>query len=151
MNMPGYTADASVYQTTNPYRSTGGTSLTDGSTIVAPQGCGLGRGALCGGGIALGSALCVGFCLDPLLGPGACYACWASALPGALLAFCKDCIPAAVRSVINAFESSGASSGGVGAGSTGCCPRGGMKCCGSCNNPSKKCDDVCVLRGQPCP
>src|SRR5262245_25509455 len=135
MNMPGYTAEWSVYRTTNPYRSGGASSLTDGNTIVAPQGCGLGRGALCAGGVALGSALCVGICFDPLLGPASCYACWASALPGALLAFCKDCIPAAVRAIIDAFESSGGGAGS-GAGSTGCCPRG-MKCCGSCNNPSK--------------
>lgn len=145
--LPGFTAEASAYQTSYQYRLAAGRgSLGDGNMIVVPQSCGIFQGVFCGTVIVAGSAACTAFCLS---GPAPCAGCWVTAL-GAFYSACKDCIPGWMRALIDQFEHGTGTGGGGGAGSTGCCPRG-MKCCGSCNNPSKKCDDVCVLRSQSCP
>jgi hypothetical protein len=59
MNMPAFTAEASLYQTNNHYRFGAGWSfLCDGNLIVTPQGCGWIEGIVCGGAIAGSIVLC---------------------------------------------------------------------------------------------
>jgi hypothetical protein len=155
MNMPGFAAEASLYHTNNHYRlAAGGPFLSgNGITTVIPQGCGWGKTILCGAGVAFGGAVCVGICLDPLLGPAPCYVCWATALPGSLLAFCKDCIPGWMRAIIDAFESGGGDGGG---GADLCCPvNQTCKCGGKCvRDPNGRLScvgGVCLHHLQECP
>ena len=59
MNMPGFTAEVSLYQTNNHYRVTaGGSFLSVGNATVTPQDCGWIKGGLCGFVIAGGVAAC---------------------------------------------------------------------------------------------
>jgi hypothetical protein len=121
MNMPGYTAEESLYQTNNHYRLGAGCSYSSNeSAAVTPQGCGLIKGAVCGGFIAGGTGLCTLTCLtgDPVL----CAGCWVTAL-GAVYSSCKDCIPGWMRALINAFESSGGGGGGPVRNPRRCCER----------------------------
>jgi hypothetical protein len=114
MNMPGFTAEESLYQTNNHYRlGAGGGYLSSVSTTVTPQGCGLIKGAVCGGFIAGGTGLCTLTCLtgDPVL----CAGCWVTAL-GAIYSSCKSCIPGWMRALIDAFESGGGAGSGGGRG-----------------------------------
>ena len=63
MQMPGFTAEASMYRTTNLYRSSAAAGLArDGTTGVLPQDSGIGRGILCGTLIATGAAACTALC-----------------------------------------------------------------------------------------
>lgn len=117
MNMPAFTAEASLYQTINHYQSAaGGSYLLNGNpTSVTPQACGWIKGGVCGTFIAGGTVLCVSACLA---GPAACALCWAGFL-GGLYGFCRDCIPGWMRALIDAFESGGGGSGGGGGGGGG--------------------------------
>ena len=154
MNMPGFTAETSLYQTNNHYRfATGGSFLSNGNTTVIPQDCGIGEGFACGGFIHGGVGLCSYACF--VEGDLAqCAGCWVLAL-GALYATCKDCIPAAFRTLIDLFESSGGvftgggGGGGVG-GSRPCCPRGHF-CRGRCTKVPGMglvCEGECVRPGE---
>src|SRR5262245_1655633 len=144
MTMPRFTAEASLYQTNNHYRfATGGSFLSTGNTTVIPQGCGLLQTALCTASVAGGIALCTGICLEPGGGIAICCCCWASALPGSLLAFCKYCIPGWMRAIIDAFESGGG-------GGPSCCPPGTICSCGG-HCYSGLCTGICLPPGAPCP
>ncbi len=140
MKMPGFTAEASLYQAINHYRSpAGGSFLVNGNTTITPQACGWVKGGVCGTFIAGGTVLCVSACLG---GPAACALCWAGFL-GGLYGFCRDCIPGWMRALIDAFESGG-SGGGGGGGSGGGGPRPigcevDEKCC------ERDADRNCVL------
>jgi hypothetical protein len=159
VTVPGFTAEASLYQTNNHYRAVVGSFLSDGNTTVTPQDCGWVKGGLCGVVIVGGTAACTAVCLAPG-GQTACYWCWAGFL-GASFAFCKDCIPGWMRDLIHAFESGGGTTtgggttgGGGGGGGGQCgCPRNN-KCCGACvKEPGKPlfCDGDCVPRNLQCP
>jgi hypothetical protein len=101
MNMPSFTADASLYQARNHYRSTAaGRFLDDGRATVTPQACGLAKGIICGTFIGAGAAACAAFCFS---GPVPCAGCWAFYL-GGLYQFCHDCIPEWMRDLIDAVE-----------------------------------------------
>lgn len=118
MNMPRFTAEASLYQTNNHYRfAASGSFLSDGNTTVTLQGCGWVKGAVCGGFITAGTGLCTLTCLTG--GPALCAGCWAVAL-GAVYSSCKDCIPGWMKALIDAFDS-----GGGGGGGGVLCSRGG--------------------------
>jgi hypothetical protein len=133
MNMPSFTADASLYQARNHYRSTAaGRFLDDGRATVTPQACGLAKGIICGTFIGAGAAACAAFCFS---GPVPCAGCWAFYL-GGLYQFCHDCIPEWMRDLIDAVEGNGG--GGGGGGVPQCCPHGKTcRCGGRCvTNPS---------------
>jgi hypothetical protein len=144
MSMPGFTAETSLYQTNNLYRSAVGGFLNNWNTTVTPQGCGILKGITCGVAIAGGTVLCTSACLA---GPAPCVGCWTGALAIVGYGFCRDCIPAWMRALIDVFDGGG-SGGGGGGGGGGCCPPG-RTCCGSCE--SGRCDDACIGPGQSCP
>lgn len=150
MQMPGFTAEASMYRSKNLYQSSAAAGLLrDSGTGVVPQDCGWASGILCGTLIGVGAAACTAFCFS---GPGPCAACWLAYL-GGVYQFCHDCIPAWMRALVDEFESGGGSGGGGGGGGGGgCCPPG-KRCCGNCAKVSGRlmCDDVCVGRRQACP
>src|SRR6266496_750549 len=102
MNMPGFTAEGSLYKTNNHYRFAEGRSfLNDKNTTVTPQGCGWVEGPVCGAIIVGGIGLCTASCLaSPELGGLPCYGCWAAYL-GGLYGFCRDCIPGWMRALID--------------------------------------------------
>ncbi len=144
MNMPGFTAETSLYQTNNHYRfATGRSFLSNGNSTVIPQDCGPLHTGFCAGGLALGATLCTGICLEPRAGIALCYVCWATALPGAALAFCKDCIPGWIRAIIDAFESGGG-------GGPSCCPPGTICSCGG-HCVGSLCTGICLPPGAACP
>jgi len=98
MNIPKFTAEASLYQTSNHYRfAAGGNSLNDGKTTVIPQGCNFIEAGVCGGAVVGVGALCLSACIA---GPVPCAACWGGAMPLALYGFCWDCIPDWIRDLI---------------------------------------------------
>src|SRR5271166_2925809 len=104
MQMPGFTAEASMYRTTNLYRSSAAAGLAREATAgVLPQDCGIGRGILCGTLIATGAAACTALCFG---GPAPCAACWLAYL-GGLFQFCHDCIPEWMRDLIDAAGGGG--------------------------------------------
>ena len=139
--MPGFTAETSLYQTSNRYQlAVGGIFRSNGNTVVIPQGCGWIKSITCGGAIAGCVVLCTSACLG---GPVACGACWVGCLGISLYGFCRDCIPD-----IGGGGDGGGSGGGGGGGGSGCCPPG-RRCCGSC--ASGRCDDACISPGQSCP
>lgn len=91
MSLPGFTAEASVYKTTNYYRlGAKGSFLNDGKSTITPQGCGIIEGIVCGTAIAGATVLCTSACTS---GPVACALCFSSALGITLFGFCRDCIP----------------------------------------------------------
>jgi hypothetical protein len=144
VNMPRLTAGVSLYRSTNQYRGATQGHLRDGvSPGVSPQGCGFVKGAVCAGFIAGGSGLCTITCLtgEPLL----CGGCWVTAL-GAVYSSCKECIPAWMRALVDAFESGG-SSGGSGGGGGGPV-RDPKRCCE--RNEFGRCI-LSVPRNEPCP
>src|SRR4051794_18857325 len=109
MNLPSFTAEASLYRTNNHYRFAAGGSFPGAeNTTVIPQGCGLFKGIFCGVAIATGTAACTAFCLS---GPAPCFACWTTLL-GGLYVSCRDCIPGWMRALIGIFESGGGGGGG---------------------------------------
>jgi hypothetical protein len=128
MNMPGFTAESSLYRTNNHYLTAGGSFSSDGHVTLAPQACGWIKGITCGVAIGGGVTLCTAACLGG--GPAACYACWAGALAIVGFGFCRDCIPKWMRDLVDAFESGGGGdgggSGGGGGGGGGGVPR---RCC----------------------
>jgi hypothetical protein len=114
MNVPLFNAEASLYRTGTHYVQSGAASLSAGGSAITPQSCGWIKGITCGAAIAGGTALCTASCFA---GPAACAACWAGALAIVGYGFCKDCIPAWMRALIDTFEGGGG--GGGGGGSTG--------------------------------
>ena len=111
MNMPGFTAEASLYKTSNHYRfAAGGSFLSDGKTTVTLQGCGFVERIVCGSAIVGGTVLCTSACLS---GPAPCAACWTGALAIVGYGFCRDCIPAWMRALIDIFEGGGGDGGGT--------------------------------------
>src|SRR5690349_15946600 len=167
MNMPSFTAEASLYRTSNRYLSAvGGSFPSGGYTVVNLQGCGVWDTIKCGVFVAAGitgcSLLCVGAIAAGPAAIAACVGCWAAVFPADLFISCRDCIPGWVRDIINIFESGGGGggSGGGGGGGTGggggqCgCPRSRPKCCGGCvKEPGMPlfCDGECVPRTAQCP
>jgi hypothetical protein len=152
MTVPTFNAEASLYRAENHYRSAAAAnhSAQEGFTVM-PQSCGLFRGIFCGAVIGLGSAACTALCF---YGPGPCAACWTAEL-GGLYQSCRDCIPAWMRALVDAFEEGGGGGGG-GGGSPSCCPQGKQcKCGGRCvtaNDGSVSCvDGVCLTPTQSCP
>lgn len=117
MTVPAFTADASLYRTSNHYRlGSSGSFPGDGNTTVFPQGCGRIEGIECGFVIAGGIVVCTASCLaSPALGGFPCWACWTGYL-GALYGFCKDCIPSWMKALIDEFESGHSGGGGGGLG-----------------------------------
>jgi hypothetical protein len=159
MTMPGFTAEASLYQTSNHYRFAAGGSLLDDGTTVSLQGCGFVDEIKCGIFVAAGvtgcSLLCVGAVVAGPAAIAACVGCWAAVFPADLFISCRDCIPGWVRDIIGIFESGGSSSGGGGPPPPiPCCP-GNKRCCGDCvplpNGRGMQCDDACIGPGQQCP
>lgn len=153
MNMPRFTAEASLYQTNNHYRSTAGRSfLSDGNTTVTPQDCGWLKGGACGIVIGGGVTVCTASCLaSPALGGLPCWVCWTGFL-GLSYGFCRDCIPGWMRHLLDLVEGGGGGGGG-GGGPCGC-PRGTTKCCGTCTiipGRGRFCDGDCIGPGQQCP
>jgi hypothetical protein len=143
MNMPGFTAETSLYQTNNHYRfAAGGSFLSNGNTTVTPQGCGVIEGIACGFVIAICLPVVAVVCgVDP--DPIACAGAWAACL-GVSYGTCKDCIPD--------------SSGGGGGGPPTCCRFGSTcECGGRCVTRSDgtgiiDCvDGTCLKPGQKCP
>jgi hypothetical protein len=137
MNMPRFTAEASLYHTNNHYWSAGGSFLSDGNTTVTPQGCGIFEKLRCGFFVGLGVAGCTALCLDG--GPPACAACWAAIFPADLYINCRDCIPSWMRALIDIFEGGGGDGAGGGGQindctTTGCGP--GQVCC-DCVSPGR--------------
>lgn len=101
MNMPGFSAESTVYQTQNHYQAAASAMLlAGGKPIVTPQGCGWIKGTVCGAAIAGGTVLCTSACLA---GPAPCVACWSGALAIVGYGFCRDCIPRWMRAVIRAL------------------------------------------------
>lgn len=157
MNMPGFTAETSIYATHRYYQTAGaGSFLSDGSAVVIPQGdCPwwkfFGCIAAVGGCTAGCSLTTVGFpaCLGLCLGAAGAIGCVACA---GLSSEDEDTATQAALSV------SGGGSGGGGTGGGGplgqCrCPRNN-KCCGSCvKEPGKPifCDGDCVPLTTQCP
>ncbi|WP_026734975.1 hypothetical protein [Fischerella sp. PCC 9605] len=83
MSMPGFTAEASLYTTSELYMLDANFGFSsDDSAIVYPQGCGWIKRITCGAAIAA----CV-----PLCGPY--IPCWIGCLGISLYGFCRDCIP----------------------------------------------------------
>ena len=141
MNIPGFVAGTSLYQTNNHYRvAAGGSFPSDGKTTVTPQGCGL---------LELGTCLGqIGVCI-PLVGaacasdPFSCSAAWAICM-GSSYAVCKDCID-------NIIEG-GEGGGGVGGTPHPCCPPG-TRCCGGCTKVPGQglfCEGDCIGLGEEC-
>lgn len=162
INMPGFTAEESLYQTSNHYFTAGGSFLSNGNTTVTPQACRFWYEApICGGLIIGGAAICTASCLagGGPAGGYPCYLCWTSYL-GVLYGFCRDCIPKWMKDLIDIFEGGGGSGGGGGGPPGGgypardCgCPVG-TRCCGGCHlvpGQGRVCDDGCVRPGEECP
>ena len=123
MNMPGFTAETSLYKMSQFYRGTGSRPPGDtGPAVVAQLFC------------STGCFLDLGFCAaDCVAGGGIC-------LPLCFLAFlrCQD-------------QCGNGSGGGVG-GQTPACPTG-KKCCGQfIKHPGgfTECDGDCIPIGQKC-
>jgi hypothetical protein len=136
MNMPGFSAETSVYRTTNRYRSAVSASFaTDGEMPVTPQDCGIIKGIVCGTAIGIGTTVCTASCLAAAnagpLGGYPCWLCWTGFLGAIGLGGCLDCIPQWMLDIIHAFENAGG--GGGGGGVSLCCPVGSTcKCGGRC-------------------
>lgn len=153
MNMPGFTAEASLYHTNNHYRfAAGGSFLSDGNTTVTPQGCGIIEFAECALYVGTVSLVCGAFCAAAAaLGPpgwAACFSCVVGAGGLGTLVSCHDCLPGPIRDVIDLARSQDGGDGGPPP-PPPCCPANRPICCGSC--ASGICDDACIRRGQSCP
>ena len=91
MNMPGFTAETSLYQTNNHYRGTaGGSVLSNGNTTITPQGCGVLEGIVCAGVVVGVVGLCGFLCAFPPTSDD-CFNCIIVALPAGF-GFCFDCV-----------------------------------------------------------
>jgi hypothetical protein len=164
MDMPGFTAETSLYQTNNHYRSAGGSFPNNGNTAVTPQACGFFDALFCGTFVAAVSGVCLGVCIAGIptgpLGAAACLACAVGVVGGSILTACHDCLPGVIRQQIDIAMSQGGSTGGGGGGGgggstggpCGCPPN--TKCCGECVKlPGQGlfCDGDCVPRNAACP
>jgi hypothetical protein len=160
MNLPSFTAEASLYKTANRYRGSAGSFASDGN-VVAAQDCGFTTGLVCGTFITGGVVVCTASCLaSPALGGIPCLVCWTGFL-GGLYGFCRDCIPAWMRALLDLAESGGGSNGGGGSGGGGgggvpkgqCgCPAG-QRCCGNCikvPGQGLQCDGDCTPKAMAC-
>jgi hypothetical protein len=150
MQLPNFTAEASIYQTKSHYRLiAGGSHQAYGSGNIFPQDCGLGKGLFCGFTLATTAAACVLLCLDG--GPQACGVCLTAAL-GADYGGCKDCFPGWIRALLDIFEGGGGGGGGGGppppdCTTTGCRPPSVCcECVGPpiCTTPAR-CKFLCTL------
>ena len=152
MSMPGFTAEASLYRTTNHYvASAAGGSAGVGAELV-PQDCGLFKEIFCSVAVAACVAACGALCLDG--GPAACAGCATIAM-GGLFVTCKDCLPGFIQALINIFEGGGGGGGG-GGGPPQCCPPGRTCSCGGrCvrqTDGSIRCvGGLCLAPHQACP
>jgi hypothetical protein len=151
MQLPNFTAEASIYQTTSHYRLTaGGDVLAHRNGNVVPQDCGWFQGIFCGVVVLATTAACSALCFG---GPIPCGVCVTAAL-GASYGACKDCLPSWIRALLDIFESGGGGGGGGGGGPIPCCPNG-SSCCGEClprpDGRGEYCDDACVGPNQVCP
>jgi hypothetical protein len=156
MDIPGFAAERSLYQTKNHYwLAADGGSRISGNETVTPQGCGFVEGLVCGALIPIATTFCVGTCVES--GGLACAACFSVAL-GAAYSACKDCLPAWIRAIIDSGSGDGGGGGGGGGGTTtthgpcGCPLR--TRCCGKCvKMPGRApfCDDECVATHLQCP
>lgn len=156
MTLPGFGAEASAYVTNNAYRQTAGAGhAANGALEVVPQDCGFVEGLVCAPVIAGGIAICTASCLASAeLGGIPCYLCWA-AFAGSLYGFCRDCIPAWIRAIIDGVEGGGGGGGG-GGGVPLCCPPGkSCRCGGRCvtqADGSIRCvGGLCLSPHQVCP
>src|SRR5262245_46476067 len=142
MTMPRFAAEASLYQTNNRYRfAAGGSSLSDGTTAVTPQGCGLscaiatvGIGIVCGGACAFNPLTCAA-CVSLLLSADACIPCY-------------DCLPKFIRDLLDQIPGGFCSRDG--GGEPPCCPSGTICSCGG-HCISGLCTGICLPPGAPCP
>lgn len=139
MNMPGFTAEASLYRNHTRYTSTnlvGESSYNN--TVVTLQSCSGFKVLVCNP-LIYACVLC--FAIPNL--PGA-LACFAGCL-GGWFGYCRDCLdPIDVPD--------GGGGGGGGGGPCGC-PRG-TRCCGGCTKVPGQglvCDDACVGPDEQCP
>jgi hypothetical protein len=158
MNLPGFTAEASLYKTNNRYRSSAGGFSADGNA-VAPQDCGFTKGLFCGTFIAGGTVVCTASCLaSPALGGIPCWVCWTGFL-GGLYGFCRDCIPGWMKALIDLAEGAPTAPPATGGGGLPPPTKGpcgcplGSRCCGKCikiPGQGLQCDGDCVPKAMAC-
>jgi hypothetical protein len=162
MNIPGFTAEISLYRTNNRYRFFGEGFQSDGDAAVTPQDCGIVKGGVCGTFIAAGLAVCTTACVVGAPTGIPCWVCWTGFL-GGLYGFCRDCIPEWIRDILDAVEGGGGGGGGGGTGGGGgggggtpgrsCgCPSG-TRCCGPCvkvPGQGLACEGGCLEPGESC-
>jgi hypothetical protein len=153
MNMPGFTAETSLYQTNNHYRfAAAGNFLSNGNTTVTPQGCGLFELAACGFQIGICIPIVAVSCNSD---PGSCLLAWALCMGSSML-LCKDCIDNIIHGGGGEGGGGGPGGGGVGGGGTGgpCGCARGKYCCGTCSKtPGRgtlECDGQCIRLGEEC-
>jgi hypothetical protein len=144
MTVPGFNAEASLYETSEHYRLSGGGLTRNGTDAVVPQGCGFFDFLTCVGFAGTCIALCYEACTAG--GPVACAACVSICLP-AVAYPCKDCI-------ISLIEALTPGSGGGGGGPALCCPSPNRPyCCGTCRplpDGGYHCDGTCVENRRVC-
>jgi hypothetical protein len=145
MNMPGMVGEASVYKTNNHYRSSAiGRLIIHKNVDVVPQQCDWLFKIACGPVIAGGLAACGTTCAAAWeaggpLGGYPCYLCLMAydSFVGGGFNYCKECLPAWIRAIIDFFENGGG--GGDSGGplhdctTTGC--PSGLVCC-DCRTPA---------------
>jgi hypothetical protein len=73
MNMPRFTAEASLYQTCNHYHVAATRDLGDGNTTVTPQGCGFPEIFTCALFVSTATVVCGGACASGIF--PACLGC----------------------------------------------------------------------------
>jgi hypothetical protein len=146
MNVPAFTAEASLYQTRNKYRFAGGDFRGDGNAVV-PQDCGLFKEILCSAYVGAGIVFCAADCAIGVaagpLGGFPCWACWSGLSATALLG-CYDCLPGLVKEIIGPFMGGG-SGGAVPA---LCCPNPNKPYC--CPGGQRGCETLPDGKGQHC-
>ncbi len=159
INIPGFTAETSLYATHGYYRTVGAERfVSDGNAAVIPQGncpawkwfgCVAAVGACTAGCIVastgLGFAVCLGLCLGAA-GSIGCVSC--AGLSS------EDEVTATQAALSMSGGGGGSSSSGGGRPSGHCdCPRG-TRCCGGCTKVPGQglvCNDICVGPGEQCP
>lgn len=137
MTIPGFDAEASLYQSRGRYAAVKYAGGLGGHALVSPQACGALKSLACNG-LILGCVGCAAFTPNV----PAVVGCFAACL-GGFFGYCRDCID-----VLDVPENGGGSGGGGGGGS----PAGGTcfpnKCCewgdnGECT--------LCIPRSAACP
>lgn len=153
MSIPGFAAEASLYQSRRHYRQSATPSYAGQDATVAPQGCDFFHEIFCPVVVAVAAAACYAICHDT---PPLCKPCLVAAL-GVDIGGCIDCLPEWVRDIINGVGNGGGGAGGVGG--QRCCPIG-TKC--SCGGKCMKVygdggvrvecvDGVCLRPNEKCP